>query len=125
MTERRWGDIAYHYLIGPSGNVYVGRSITYKSDTATNYNPDGHVTVCLLGNFEEQQETSAAEEALVKLVVRLLIENDLPPERVTTHRRLASTLCPGGHLQKWLDTIGLQKIREHWEAKPRLSPAPP
>jgi hypothetical protein len=36
-----WGDIAYHFLIGPSGKIYEGRSPRYVDDTGTDYDPKG------------------------------------------------------------------------------------
>ncbi|MEM8558039.1 MAG: peptidoglycan recognition family protein [Bacteroidota bacterium] len=39
-AERFWGDIAYHYLIGPSGTVFVGRPETYAPASGTVYLSD-------------------------------------------------------------------------------------
>jgi hypothetical protein len=37
MTDHQWGDIAYHYLIGPSGRIYEGRSPAYAASSGTVY----------------------------------------------------------------------------------------
>lgn len=35
--ERGWGDIAYHYLVGPSGTIYAGRAEAYAPSSGTVY----------------------------------------------------------------------------------------
>lgn len=37
VVDRQWGDIAYHYLIGPSGKVYEGRSQSFATSSGTVY----------------------------------------------------------------------------------------
>src|SRR5687768_5716010 len=34
-----WADVPYHYIIGPDGTVYSGRSPSTAGDTNTEYNP--------------------------------------------------------------------------------------
>ncbi len=111
-SERSWGDLAYHFLIGPSGTVYEGRDPKYAADTSTRYDPAGHLTLCLMGNFEEEEPTDAALSALVRLTVDLLAAHDLPPDAVTTHRRVAATACPGANLEAWLAGDGQARIRD-------------
>ncbi len=36
-VDHAWGDIAYHYLIGPSGTIYEGRSERFASSSGTVY----------------------------------------------------------------------------------------
>ena len=36
-ADHQWGDIAYHYLIGPSGRIYEGRSPAYAASSGTVY----------------------------------------------------------------------------------------
>jgi len=109
--DRGWGDLAYHYLIGPSGMIYEGRDLRYAADTTTNYDPAGHVTVCLLGSFEEQQPTESALDSTVLLVAALLHDYRLTPEALTTHRRVAATLCPGANFDAWLVECGDGQIQ--------------
>jgi hypothetical protein len=59
VGSKKWGDVAYHYFIDPAGLVYEGRDPRYAADTATDYEPRGHVTVCVLGNFEVETPTPA------------------------------------------------------------------
>lgn len=120
-AERGWGDLAYHYLIGPSGTIYEGRDPAYAADTSTSYDPAGHLTICLMGNFEEEEPSEEARSALVRLAVELLASHDLPPEALTTHRRVAATACPGANLEAWLTGEGAARIRVALSHRTRAS----
>lgn len=37
VVDRTWGDIAYHYLIGPSGTIYEARSERFAASSGTVY----------------------------------------------------------------------------------------
>ncbi len=37
VADHQWGDIAYHFLIGSSGTIYEGRSLTYAASSGTVY----------------------------------------------------------------------------------------
>jgi hypothetical protein len=37
VADHQWGDIAYHYLIGPSGKIYEGRSPAFAASSGTVY----------------------------------------------------------------------------------------
>ena len=94
-----WADVPYHYIIGPDGTIYSGRSPTIAGDTNTEYNPLGHLQVMLLGNFEEQAPTAQQWESAVVLLAQLLRIYDLPPSSIGAHRhRSAQTVCPGANL---------------------------
>lgn len=110
QDERKWGDLAYHFIVGPSGSVYQGRDTAYAADTATNYKPTGHVTICVLGNFDHQMPTLAALRALTDLICALLHEFRLTPTDIRIHQQLASTACPGKKLADWLSREGKRSI---------------
>lgn len=118
-------DIAYHFLIGPSGKIYVGRDAKYQGSSFTNYDLDGHLLICLLGDFRDEKEqlqdgpethpdehpTDAAKDALVNLITIQLKLLDLSPEAMRTHRDLApTTTCPGNNLNNWLRKEGRAEI---------------
>ena len=92
QQTQQWGDIAYHYLIGPSGKVYEGRAEAYASSSGTVYltraqweaapqdetgrttaaKPEGiakpghsagHLTICFVGSYGGQLPTPAARDA--------------------------------------------------------------
>ena len=54
-NERNWENIPYHYIIDPKGIMYECRNPEYMGETATEYNPEGHLLITILGNFEEQK----------------------------------------------------------------------
>ncbi|MEL6612945.1 MAG: peptidoglycan recognition family protein [Bacteroidota bacterium] len=134
--ERQWGDIAYHYLIGPSGTVYVGRDEAFVPASGTVYLPDalrdaagqdslggttittppeeagtpmtppgasaGHITISVIGNYEEALPPPAQRTALVRLVADRLHAHGLTVDDVRFHREVAvGTACPGQALYDW------------------------
>lgn len=117
MEERGWGDLAYHYLIGPSGRIYQGREWRFQGDSGTRYDLDGRLLVCLIGSFTETMPQEAAMKSLLSLVAGKLHEHKLKPEAVTTHRLVAATDCPGERMQEWFEKEGRDAIlRAYGEA---------
>ncbi len=53
--DRNWADIPYHFLVAPDGTIYEGRDVYTVGETATEYDPAGHLLISCLGNFEEQE----------------------------------------------------------------------
>lgn len=100
---RGWPDIAYHLLIDRRGHVYRGRSLWARGDTATDYNPRGHLLVMCEGNFERQAPTAAQVKALVHVLAWACVKYDLPLHRIKGHRDFANTTCPGDRLARLLD----------------------
>src|SRR5688572_22723218 len=43
--DRNWADIPYHFLISPGGTIYEGRNPLTVGETATEYDPTGHVLI--------------------------------------------------------------------------------
>lgn len=96
---KNFQDIAYSYLIGPSGNVYVGRGV--QARTAANGTSAGNdqslAVYFMIG--ADQPLTQPMLESWVKL--RTTVLNKLP---VKLHRQWLNvdgsirTECPGKHL---------------------------
>ncbi len=95
MQTRGWVDTPYHFLIDRQGVIYEGRPVAVVGDTATDYDPTGHVSVTLLGDYDVQETTPAQVEALVALAGWLCLAYDIPPEAIAGHRDYAATSCPG------------------------------
>lgn len=125
IEDRGWGDIAYHYLIGPSGTIYEGRDVAWQGDSGTTYDLDGRLLVCLVGNFMEQMPERAAIQALVETVAAQLREHGLEPTDVVTHRMVAATDCPGDTLQAWFEKGGRDAIARAFRGEPYEIAAPP
>lgn len=100
----RCGDIGYHFLIGPRGKVYEGRSLHWRGAHAGGSNNDDNIGVCLLGNFESRPPTAAALSSLEGLLDDLRASYSIPrrADRVLGHGELKSTACPGTALQSWV-----------------------
>lgn len=130
IEEKGWGDIAYHYLIGPSGEIYEGRDVRFQGDSGTSYDLDGRLLVCMVGSFTEQLPEAVAMQSMVALVAAHLHKHGLTPGDVVTHRMVAATDCPGDALQAWFESDGRQAITKAYagdeqETTPTQDPAVP
>ncbi len=105
LAEKGWLDVPYHYAIAPDGQILEGPDIHYRPDSNTNYNLDGVLNVELMGNFETDKVTPDQLESLVSLLAYLCQEYGIDPDSLTSHRLQApgQTVCPGEHLQRYLD----------------------
>lgn len=112
IKSKGWGDIAYHYLIDPHGKIYQGRELKYVADTSTDFDPTGYINICLMGNFENVEAEQKAKTSLVSFLSALLIKHNLTAKNVVSHKTIASTLCPGKYLHKWLVDEGFDSIEK-------------
>lgn len=102
--DRNWVDIPYHFLIAPDGKIYEGRAITTVGETATEYDPTGHLLITCLGNLEQQEVPSAQLASLIKLIAHACKKYNLPYETISTHRdNSTQTTCPGKNLYKYFE----------------------
>lgn len=98
-SDRSWADIPYHFLIAPDGTIYEGRDVFTAGETATEYDPDGHLLITCLGNLEEQEVPEAQLSSLIKLIAYCSRKYNIPVETLATHRDHSSqTTCPGKNL---------------------------
>ncbi len=104
-----WADIAYHFLIDAEGNVYEGRPVSAVGDTATDYDPTGHLLICCEGNFDRQQLPAAQYEALLRVLAWGTVEFAIDPAAIAGHRDYASTTCPGDDLHRLIAAGTLQE----------------
>ncbi len=95
---RGWPDIAYHFIVDASGNIYEGRPVDAVGDTGTDYDPTGHFLVCCEGDFDQQDITDAQYESLVKMLAWGAAEFSVDPAKIHGHRDVAATSCPGDGL---------------------------
>jgi hypothetical protein len=124
---RGWGDIAYHFIIGPTGTIYECRDTKYQSDSATVLPADlkGNITICMMGDFRNKTEkgrnptpdqtpTPAALESLCKLIAAQLKVNQLDASALKAHRDLkmvkGGSDCPGGLLYPMIKSTILPKV---------------
>ncbi|HLF46585.1 MAG TPA: peptidoglycan recognition family protein [Chitinophagaceae bacterium] len=102
--DRNWVDIPYHFLIAPDGSIYEGRDVFTVGETATEYDPTGHLLISCLGNLEEQEVTEPQLSSLIKLISYCSKKYKLPIETLASHKDYSSkTTCPGKNLYKYLE----------------------
>lgn len=101
--EQGWPDIAYHLLIDRHGNVFEGRPRWARGDTATEYNPRGHLLVMCDGNFTRQRPSDAQVRSLVDVLTWACGHYDVSPATIAGHRDYTATDCPGGALYRLID----------------------
>jgi hypothetical protein len=102
--DRQWTDIPYHLLIAADGTVYEGRSPFTVGETNTEYDPTGHLLICFLGNYNQQQ----LDEKLLAVLIRLLADScrkyDISPDEISTHRdHSKQTTCPGDDIYSYFE----------------------
>ena len=93
-----WPDLAYHYVIDGNGHVYEGRPVTAVGDTATDYDPTGHLLVCCEGDLNQQEVPAAQYKSLVAVVAWGAAQHGIDLEEIRGHRDVAATTCPGDNL---------------------------
>lgn len=102
-SQKHWIDIPYHYIIDLEGKVYEGRDIKYAGDTNTEYDPDGHALIEVVGNFEEVQPNQLQLKAVVNTMTWLAKKYNLPVDSIRGHKDYSSaTVCPGKNLYRFL-----------------------
>ncbi len=101
--DRNWSDIPYHFLIAPDGTIYEGRDVMTTGETATEYDPTGHLLITCLGNLEEQEVPKQQLDALVRLIAHVSRKYNIPYETIASHKDYSSkTDCPGKNLYRYL-----------------------
>lgn len=137
-VTRGWGDIGYNFLIDAAGNVYEGRYSREYAPDAIRSGDDGRgrgsagahaaganagsVGIALLGTFDTRAPTTAARDALVRLLAWASIRYGLNPhwsgtylnprngeaqftDAIAPHRQFQPTACPGAVLFAMLPDI--------------------
>lgn len=100
--DRNWADIPYHFLIARDGTVFEGRNPYTVGETATEYDPTGHLLISCLGDLEKQEMPAVQLQALINLIAQLSRQYNIPYETLASHRDYAKTDCPGEHLYQYL-----------------------
>jgi N-acetyl-anhydromuramyl-L-alanine amidase AmpD len=112
-SDRNWTDIPYHFLIDPDGNIYEGRNVFTAGETATEYDPTGHLLLTCMGNFEVQDVTEKQLDALVRLTAYSCKKYQISPDSIASHKDYAETLCPGKDLYKYIENGYIKnKVKE-------------
>lgn len=109
--DRRWADVAYHFFIGKTGNIYEGRDIGVRGTHTGGYNT-GSLGICFLGNYEEIALNALQLQSFNRLMQWLLYR--LQPTHIAGHLDFNNfTQCPGAnitlYIPQWATQYGLQE----------------
>ena len=108
--DRKWTDIPYHYLIGVDGTVYEGRSPLTVGETNTEYDPTGHLLICFLGNYNQQQLTPQLLNTLNRLIAYFCVRYNISPDTIATHKDYSkNTSCPGPDIYRYFQNGYVKK----------------
>jgi N-acetylmuramoyl-L-alanine amidase len=96
--KKGWSDIAYNFIIMPSGRIYEGPGWTRVNEATKGYNSNS-IAICWAGNYENRTPTAASLAAGRALLAQGVREGYLTPDfQLLGHRDRARTACPGRHL---------------------------
>jgi len=114
MDTQGWSDIAYGFLIGPSGRVYEGRGLGVRSAANGNFLLNtNHQAIALIAG-PGCQATRKQLNSLGGFLV------DLKATDVLGHRDGYGTECPGTKIYRWLqearwqDNLKLTNRHGYW-----------
>lgn len=120
---RGWGDIGYHYLVDPLGNVYEGKNGGEKVVGAHAYCANtGSIGISFIGNYSDKIPPKAALDASVKLLGELSNLYDLKLDEsskwhgketrnLVGHRDYGATVCPGNSLYAYLPELATRAAK--------------
>ena len=117
--DRNWADIPYHFLIAPDGTIYEGRDVNTVGETATEYDPTGHLLITCLGNLQQQEVPEQQLNALIRLIAYCSKQYNLPLQKLATHRdHSTQTTCPGKNLYLYFENGEIKRrVNELLETK--------
>lgn len=115
--DREFADIGYHFVVVPSGRIYLGRPLWALGAHVAGHN-SGTVGVAVAGDFDVEHPSEAALAA-VGAVLRHLIPGAARVPLVG-HRDLAPKNCPGEHLYPYVKVLGERASQPAWSSRAAL-----
>jgi hypothetical protein len=94
---RGWIDIAYHFIIDGTGQIWEGRPLVVVGAHVKNKN-DGNIGISLMGDFhrpKNNKPTAAQFKSLIALARWLSATYNIPVDHILGHRDQEQTACPG------------------------------
>lgn len=102
VDELGWSDIGYHYLIEKDGVKRYGRP-EWRIGAHVRGKNRTSIGVAVMGYYEEEEFGVFSPQSAGLIFVLTDLVRRHPEAKVVTHRELANTLCPGKHVQAWVD----------------------
>ena len=112
INQKKLGDLPYHFDIDPDGLIYQCRDIIFKGQSQSGYHTDGHILICVMGDFDEQLFPKQLLASVVSLCAWLCDKFDIPPELIKGHRDYAKTTCPGRDLYRYIADNTIRRMVE-------------
>jgi len=116
--KQAWSDMPYHFYISEAGEVAEGLALHFSGDTNTNYDPAGHISIVLEGNFNKEKPESNQLSAVVNLMASLVKHHGISIDAIDGHSHYAATACPGQNLNALLGRIKSEvaktRLRPQW-----------
>jgi uncharacterized protein with LGFP repeats len=117
--SRGWCDIGYNFLVDRFGSIYEGRAGGIRRSVRGAHAGDYNVNttgISLMGNFDLEKPTLKMKRSLVRLVSWRLgtayhgayghpFIFDHRIDRISGHRDVMSTACPGQYVYDWLPRL--------------------
>jgi len=136
MKSRGWCDIGYNFLVDKYGQIFEGRGGGIDKMVRAAHSGNGPVNqeaigVSMMGTFSSTEPSDAMKKSVADLVAWRFSLAGVPAKgtyklggltlnRISGHRNVVSTECPGAKAYAWLSAKG--GLRDAVEQ--RLVPAP-
>ncbi|XP_034557254.1 peptidoglycan recognition protein 5 isoform X2 [Notolabrus celidotus] len=105
MTDKKFDDIGYNFLVGGDGTVFEGRGWGVVGAHAKGNNHDS-LGIAFMGNFNNDTPSTEAIMSVKQLLKNGVAQGNLQKDYVLLgHRDLGSTECPGGKLYAALSQL--------------------
>ncbi|MBN1202429.1 MAG: N-acetylmuramoyl-L-alanine amidase [Anaerolineae bacterium] len=103
IDSRGWADIAYHFAVGKSGQVFEGRALDVRGAHVSDYNT-GSLGVVFFGDFEHEVPTPEQLNVGRQLINWLALRLELT--HLAGHSEFNDfTECPGRYMIYYLDAL--------------------
>lgn len=123
--SRKWCDIGYNFLVDRFGRVYEGRDGGVAKPVRGAHSGDFNVNtvgVSMMGTFAKKLPSKRMRNAVTRLVGWRLGTNYVRPKgrvkmhgkrigRISGHRDVTSTACPGARGYRWLPGLRNRVVR--------------
>ncbi|CAJ1065885.1 peptidoglycan-recognition protein SC2-like [Xyrichtys novacula] len=105
MTDKKFDDIGYNFLVGADGTVFEGRGWGVVGAHAYGNNDDS-LGIAFMGNFNNDTPSKEAISSVKQLLKCGVAQGHLQPEYgLFGHRDLGQTECPGTNLYAALSQL--------------------
>ncbi|XP_076649793.1 peptidoglycan-recognition protein LC [Halictus rubicundus] len=112
IESRHWSDIAYNFLAGGDGYVYVGRNWDYMGAHAFGFN-NISIGISFIGTFNTVKPNKRQLHAVQKLIdLGVKTKKIATNYKLLAHRQVSGTLSPGDAL------YGIIQTWPHWSPTP-------